>query len=124
MAAGHAQVTAISLAPTVSAAELEQLQQTEGSPLAIARESVLTGVTPDPLLVETSGLELKRLLDLLPRMEVRGGLLRIRSQEDPGTKWQVVCPRKLREPVAWEAHRQGYTGIDRTTKRVQFPIQY
>ena len=55
----------------MSAAELEQLQQMEGSSLAIARESLLTGVASDPLLVETSGLELKRLLDLLPRMEVR-----------------------------------------------------
>ena len=87
--------------------------------MAIARESLLTGVAPDPLLVETSGLELKRLLDLLPRIEVRGGLLKIRSQEDPETRWQVVCPRTLREPMAWEAHRQGHTGIDRTTKRVQ-----
>ena len=86
LAAGHPQVTAISLTPTVLAAELEQLQQTEGPPLAIARESLLTGVAPDPLLVETCGLELKRLLDLLPRMEVRGGLLRMRSQEDPETK--------------------------------------
>ena len=76
----------MSLAPAVSAAKLEQLQQTEGSPLTIARESVLTGVAPDPLLVETSGLKLKRLLDLLPRMEVRGELLRIRSQEDLETK--------------------------------------
>ena len=116
LAAGHPQVTAISLAPTVSAAELEQLQQTEGSSLAIARESLLTGVAPDPLLVETSGLELKRLLDLLPRMEVRGGLLKIRSKKDPETRWQVVCPRTLREPVAWEAHRQGHIGIDRMTK--------
>ena len=112
-------MTATSLALTVLAAELEQLQQTEGSPLAIARESVLTGLAPDPLLVETSCLELKRLLDLLPRMEVRGGLLRIRSQEDPETKWQVVCSRTLREPVAWKAHMQGHTGIDRTAKRVQ-----
>ena len=70
---------AVSLAPTLSAAKLEQLQQTEGSPLAIARESLLTGEAPDPLLVETSGLELKHLLDLLSRMEVRGGLLKIRS---------------------------------------------
>ena len=85
-------MTATSLALTVPAAELEQLQQTEGSPLAIAQESVLTGLAPDPLLVETSCLELKRLLDLLPRMEVRGGLLRIRSQEDPETKLHVSFP--------------------------------
>ena len=44
------------------------------------------GVAPDPLLLETSGLELKRLLDFLPHMEVRGGLLKTRSQEDPETK--------------------------------------
>ena len=48
LADGHPQVTAISLAPTVSDAELEQLQQTEGTPIAIARDSVLTGVTPRP----------------------------------------------------------------------------
>ena len=54
--------------------------------MAIARESLLTGVAPDPRLIETSGLELKHLLDLLPRMEVRGGLLKIRSQEDPETR--------------------------------------
>ena len=71
------------------------------------------------MLVATSGLELKRLLDILPRMEVREGLLKIKSQEDSETKWKVVCPRTLREPVAWEAHRQGHMGIDRTTKRVQ-----
>ena len=76
-------------------------------------------MAPDPLLVETSGLELKCLLDLLQRMEVREGLLKIRSQEDSETKWKVVCPRTLREAVAWEAHRQGHTSIDRTTKRVQ-----
>ena len=29
-----------------------------------------------PALVETSGLEFKRLLDLLSRLEVRGGLLK------------------------------------------------
>ena len=79
-------MTAISLAPVVLAAERKQLQKTEGSPLAIARESVLTGVAPDPLLIETSGLELKRLLDLLLCIEVRGGLLRIKIQEDPGIK--------------------------------------
>ena len=43
---------------------------------------MLTGVATDPLLAKTSGLELKRLLDLLPRMEVTGGLLKIRSQEE------------------------------------------
>ena len=36
LAAGHPQVTAIALVPTVSAAELKQLQQTESSLLAIA----------------------------------------------------------------------------------------
>ena len=55
-------------------------------PIAIARHSVLTGVTPDPLLVETSDLELTRLLTLLPHTEVRGGLLKIRKQEDPDGK--------------------------------------
>ena len=113
------QVTAILLASTVSTAELEQLQQTEGSPIVVARDSILTGVAPDPPLVETSGLELKQLLDLLPRMEVREELLKIKSQEDSETKWNVVCPRTLRELVAWGAHRQGHTGMDRTTKRVQ-----
>ena len=103
----------------VSIAELEQLQQTEESPIAVARYGVLTGVAPYPLLVETSGLGLKRLLDLLPCMEVREGLLKIKSQEDSETKWKVVCPRTLREPAACEAYRQGHTGIDRTTKRVQ-----
>ena len=86
LADGHPQVTAISLAPTVSDAELEQLQQTEGTPIAIARNSVLTGVISDPLLVETSDLELTRLLALLPHMKVRGGLLKIRRQEDPDGK--------------------------------------
>ena len=112
-------MTAISLAPTVSNAEIEQLQQTEGTPIAIARHSVVTGVTPDPLLLETSDLELTRLLTLLPHMEVRGGLLKIRRQEDPDGKWKVLCPKSLRKPVACEAHRQGHTGIERTTKRVQ-----
>ena len=82
LAAGHPLVTAIFLALMVSLAKLEQLQQTEGSPIAIARDSVLTGVAPDPLLAKTSGLELKRLLELLPRMKVTGGLLKIRSQEE------------------------------------------
>ena len=58
----------------MSTAELEKLQQTERSPIAIARDSVLTGMAPDPLLVETSELKLKRLFDLLPQMEVREGL--------------------------------------------------
>ena len=119
LATGRPQVTAISLTPTISDAELEQLQQVEGSPIAVTRQSVMTGVAPDPLLVETSDSELTRLLALLPRMEVRGGLLKIRSQEEPDGKWKVVCPKTLRKPVAWEAHRQGHTGIDRTLRRVQ-----
>ena len=44
-------MTATSLALTVPAAELEQLQQTEGSPLAIARESVLTGLAPSMVML-------------------------------------------------------------------------
>ena len=67
-------------------AELEKLQQTERSPIAIARDSILTGVAPNSLLVDSSGLELRRLLDLLPRMELREGLLKIKSQEDFETK--------------------------------------
>ena len=82
LTAGHPQMMAIFLAPTVSTTELEQLQQTAGSPIVVASDSVLTGVAPNPLLVETSGLELNRLLDLLPRMEVRKGSLKIKSQED------------------------------------------
>ena len=112
-------MTATSLAPTVSVAKLEQVHQAERSPFAIARESVMAAVAPDPLLVKTSELELNRPLDLLPRIEVRGGLLKISSQDDSEGKRKVVCPRALREPVAWEAHRQGHTGIDRTTKRVR-----
>ena len=69
--------------------------------------------------METSDLELTRLLTLLLHMEVRGGLLKIRRQEDPDGKWKVLCLKTLRKPVAWEAHRQGHTGVDRTTKRVQ-----
>ena len=84
----------------MSAAKLEQLQQMPWSPTAIIRESVLTRVAPDPLLVKISGLELRCLLDLLPRIEVREGLLKVRSQEDPETKWKVVCPKTLRELVA------------------------
>ena len=116
-ATGRPQVTAISLSPPVSDAELEQLQQVEGSPIAIIRRSMMTEVAPDTLLVETSDSELTRLLALLPHMEVRGELLKIRSQEEPDGKWKVVCPPKtLRKPVAWEAHRQGHTGIDCTLR--------
>ena len=86
LATGRPQVTAISLSPTVSDAELEQLQQVEGLPIAIIRQSVMTGVAPDPLLVETSDSELARLLTLLPHMEVRGGLLKIKSQEESDGK--------------------------------------
>ena len=100
LATGRTQATAISLTPTISDAELEQLQQVEGSPIAVTRQSVMTGVAPDPLLVETSDLELTRLLTLLPHMEVRGGLLKIRIQKEPDGKWKVVCPKTLRKPVA------------------------
>ena len=54
-------MTTLSIAPTVLNAELEQLQHMEESPIAIARQSVLTGVAPDPLLVETSKLKLKQI---------------------------------------------------------------
>ena len=69
-------------------AELEQLQQTEGTPIAISRNTVLMGVTPDPLLVEMGDLELTRLLTLLPRMEVRGGLLK--NKKTRGSRWEVA----------------------------------
>ena len=100
LAADHPQVTAVSLASTVSAAELEQLQQTPGSFIAIIRDSILTEVAPDPLLDKTSGLELRCLLDLLTRMEVKEEFLKIRSQEDPEIKWKVVRSKMMREPVA------------------------
>ena len=67
----------------MSDAELEQLQQAQGLCITIARQSVLTGVALDPLLGKTSELEQKRLLALLPHIKVRGGLWKIRSQEDP-----------------------------------------
>ena len=63
------------LALIVSDVELTQLQQAEESPIAIARQSMMTGVAPDPMLVETSDLELQRQLALLSHMEVREGLL-------------------------------------------------
>ena len=92
---------AIFLAPTVPDTKLEKLQQAEGSPIAIARQSVLTGVAPDPLLVKTSERKLKRLLTLLPHKEMRGrGLLMIRSQDDPEDKLKVVCPKALKKPMA------------------------
>ena len=40
---------AISLALSVSTAELEQLHHTTDSPVALAREILLTEVGPDPL---------------------------------------------------------------------------
>ena len=77
---------AISLTPSIFTVELEQLQQTPDSSVNLARESLLTGVAPDPLVLETSGPELKILLDLLASMEVRSGLLRVQEQEVPDGK--------------------------------------
>ena len=55
LAGNHFQVTVISLAPLVSMAKLEQIQQTPGSPIIVVREILLTGVAPDSLVLETSG---------------------------------------------------------------------
>ena len=52
-AIGQSVVTAITLIPTVSA-KLEQLKQTPQSPIATARENLLTRVAPDPDLVDTN----------------------------------------------------------------------
>ena len=79
----------------------------------------MTGVAPDTRTLETGDIELARLITLLPRMEVRSGILRIREQESDTEKWTVVCPKQLREPTIWEVHRQGHIGIKRTTKRLQ-----
>ena len=65
----------------------------------MANPTSFIGVASDPLLVETSELELKRLPDLLPHMEVSGGLLKIRSQKDSEGKWKVICLKMLRKPV-------------------------
>lgn len=70
-------------------------------------------------LMKTSRLKVKRLLELLPHIEVSGGLVKIRNQENLGGKWRVICFETLQEPVAWEAHKQRYTGIDSETKRIQ-----
>ena len=119
LAAETPQVTAVSLGPQITPAELEQLQDTPHSSIAIIKDSLMTGVAPDSRTMETGDAELARLVSLLPRMEVRAGILRIRSQESGKERWSVVCPKQLREPTIWEVHRQGHIGIDRTTKRVQ-----
>ena len=113
------QVGAISLKSQVDQAELEQLQDTPNTPIAIIKETLMTGVAPDPRVVETSDAELARFISLLPRMEVRAGILKIRGQDSDKDSWTIVCPKALREPVIWEIHRQGHIGIDRTTKRLQ-----
>ena len=48
LVSGHLQVTAISLPVTIFTAELEQVQQTPGSPVALARESLLTKTSSHP----------------------------------------------------------------------------
>ena len=113
------QVGAVALKPYVDQAELEQFQDTPNTPIAIIKETLMTGVAPDPRLVETSDAELGKYVSLLPRMEVRAGILKIRGQDPDKDIWTVVCPRPLREPIIWEIHRQGHIGMDRTIKRIQ-----
>ena len=48
-------------------------------------------------------------------IEVSGGLLKSRGQQVPNGKWRGA----LKEPVIWKPHRQGHTGVDRTTRWVQ-----
>ena len=112
-------IGAVSFTPDVTPAELEQLQATPQSAIAIVRESLMSGSPPDQRAVETGDAELPRLLSLLPRLEVRNGLLKIRGQQPDPAKWIVVCPKPLREPVIWETHKQGHIGMERTTRRVQ-----
>ena len=47
------------------------------------------------------------------------GILTICRQQDKDFKWQVVRSKMLREPVLREAHLQGDTGFEKTSKRVQ-----
>ena len=89
------QVGAISLSAGVSNAELEQLQDRPRSSIAVIKHCLMTGMPPDQRTVETSDAELKRLVNLLPRMEVRRGILKIRGQEPDSNKWAVVCPGPL-----------------------------
>ena len=63
-------MTAISLVPSVSVADLEQLQQMPGSSVALTNDSLFTGAMSDLQILETSRPELK-LLDLLSYTEVR-----------------------------------------------------
>ena len=113
------QIGAVSLAADISDAELEQLQDAPNSAIGTVKECIMTGIPPDQRVLETGDQELSRLISLLSRMEVRGGILRIRGQQPDPDKWIAVCPKPLREPTIWEVHRQGHLGIDRTTKRVQ-----
>ena len=69
----HLQVTTISLAPSASTTNLEQLLQTPGSSVTLGRKSSFTGMALNPLVLKTSGPELKTLLDLLPRIEASEG---------------------------------------------------
>lgn len=70
------QVTTISLALRVFTVDLRHMQPTLGSPVALASDSLLKGVPLGPMLVETNGLKLKKLLYLLLYTEVSGGLLK------------------------------------------------
>ena len=63
-------MTAISLVPSVSVADLEQLQQMPGSSVALTNDSLFTGAMSDLQILETSRPELK-LLDLFSYTEVR-----------------------------------------------------
>ena len=71
----------MSLAPSVSTVELKQLQLIPGSPIALARESLLIGVIPDSQIFKSCEQDLKKLLNLLSGMEVRGRLLRVQRQK-------------------------------------------
>ena len=70
--------------------------------------------------LERGSSELKQLHNMRGLMRVNSeGILEVRFVENRREKWRVVCPKISRNVVIWTTHRQGHSGISRTTNRIK-----
>ena len=94
--------------------DVPQLQQAQGSDIALIRECIEKGVDLPTGTLEQGSNELKKLYSLMPVMEIQDNLLKVRLRVNKTHTWCIVFPKQLRLVIIQQYHSQHHSGVNKT----------